>query len=337
MATITAQEIKTELDEYIKKNDSVISSMVYSEEVQIDKLAKRITSVKGKYPQFHRILTNVVQGFKAEWQELGEAEFRAKVLKNYRQKVNFPIIPDEIYGTWLSDLKIEGKKPQEQPISKMIIEELMAKIIDDLDELSVNGVYDAAHADGEFGKSLDGIESVIAKGKASTTYPMFKIPLNAFTQNNVIDEIEKFYRAIPKKVRKKVTSIVVSEDVLYMYKKAMLDDYGTTTIFNDGMLDKTLIDKVSLTGISGMDDGVIYATVKDNFVKLIDIIDNPPAITDVQVQDYKVKLFFDFHVGYDFLMNHLVFVGVFDGSPRGFNNATLNTRYYKSENLTVTP
>lgn len=335
--SITVQEIKAELDEYVKKNTSVISAGVYSDNVQIDQYCKKISAVKGKYPQFHKILTRVVQGFKAEWQSMGAAEFKAKVLQNYRQKVNFSIIPDEVYATWLSDLKIEGKTPKDQPIAKQIVDELMEKIIDDCDDLAITGVRDDANADGQFGKSIDGVAELITKGLAHATYPMFKVPLNTITTANRLDEMEKYERGIPAKVRNKVKRIFVSENFLYEYKKAMLDTYGANSNFADGKMDKTIIGNKQLVGLRGLPDNVIFSTIDGNMVKLIDVLDNPPRITDTQVQDYELKLFLEFHLGYDFIMNHLVFVAVFDGSLRGFDDADLNTRYYESEALSVTP
>ena len=148
MATINTQDVVKELNEYVKHNTEVVAAGVYSDEIQINKYCKTITAIKGKYPAFHKILTHVVQGFKAEWQELGEAEFKHKMLQNYRQKVNFAIIPDEILATWLAELYTEGKTKQELPISKHIMDDLMAKVIDDLDDLSQDAVYDAANADG---------------------------------------------------------------------------------------------------------------------------------------------------------------------------------------------
>jgi len=41
----------------------------------------------------------------------------------------------------------------------------------------------------------------------------------------------------------------------------------------------------------------------------------------------------DWHLGYDFLINELTYIAVFDGSDRGLGKATLNELYYSSENL----
>ena len=329
------EEIKAELGEYVHKNSSVISAGVYSEEVTLDKYCRRLSSIKGKYPQFHQVMTNVVQGFKAEWQELGQAQFKANILQNYRQKVNFPVIVDDVYGTWLTDLKIEGKTPQEQPIAKYIMDDLNAKIIDDLDELSITAVRDDDNADGQFGKSLDGIQSVVSKGVANVKHPMFTIPLSALTPANILDQFKAFEKGVPRKVRKKIGQVFVSEDVALMYQDAYAEAFGTHTTHSDDRTKKTHYYKWDIVPLPELADTVVFTTVKNNMVKLIDIIDNPPRVTDIQIQDYKMKIFMEFHLGYSFIINQLVFVADFGANPRGLRNAEQNALYYKTENLTV--
>jgi hypothetical protein len=335
MATMTVASVKEELDDYVANNRSVITTGLYNAEIQLDKYCKTVSKVKGKYPQFHKLLTRVVQGFKPEWQALGEMQFKAKVLQNYRQKVNLPIIVDEIYGTWLSDLKIEGKTPEEQPISKVIIEELLLKVIDDLADLSVTAVFDAANADGQFGKSLNGINQIITLGKANTTNPVYHVPLDAIVAANVIEQFRAFERAIPNKARKgKIAQVFCSENVALMYHDAIVDAYGDHTNYNEMRTKTTETYKLEIVGLEGLSDTIIFATPQDNMLRLVDVIDNPPTITDTQVQDYELKIFMEFHLGYDFAINEMVFVANFDGStPAGLQSNTLNELYYSFEDL----
>lgn len=334
MATITVASIKAQLDDYIANNQDVIATGVYAGEVQLDKYCKTISKVKGKYPQFHKLMTRVVQGFKAEWQALGEMQFKAKALVNYRQKVNLPIIVDEIYGTWLSELKLEGKTPKEQPISKIIIEELLAKVIDDLSDLSVTAVYDAANADGEFGKSLNGIQKVVQLGVANTTNPMYHIPLAAITPANVLDQFKAFERSLPTKARKKTKQVFVSENVGLMYHDAIIESYGDHTNYNEMRTKMTETYKLEIVCLENLADNIIFATPEGNMLKLVDVIDTPPSITDTQVLDYALKIFMEFHLGYDFAINEIVFVANFDGTtPAGLQSNELNALYYDSENL----
>lgn len=336
MATISVVSIKAELDEYIDNNQSVIAGGVYAGDVQLDKYCKKISSVKGKYPQFHKVMTRVVQGFKAEWQALGDMQFRAKVVQNFRQKVNLPIIVDEMYNTWLSDLKIEGKTPEEQPIAKVMIAELLEKVIDDLSDLSITGDTSAGQADGNFGFSVNGIAKVISLAAANVTNPVYTIPLNAITSINVLDEFKVYERSIPSKLRKKIKQIFISENVKLMYGDSIVEKYGTHTNFSDDRTGKTETYKIEIVGLENLPDNVIFATVDGFMLKLIDVIDNPPTITDTQIQDYILKIFMEFHLGYDFAINEMLFLADFGGvKHKGLNDTALNALYYDSENLTV--
>lgn len=334
MATINVQDVAKEVGEYVKNNTDVVAAGVYSDEIQINKYCKTITAVKGKYPSFHKIMGHVVQGFKAEWQKLGEAEFKHKMLQNFRQKVNFEIIPDEILNTWLAELYVEGKAKEEQPISKHIMEDLMAKVVDDLDDLSQAATYDENAFSGVYGNSLNGIEAQKDAALANATHPAYKIPLSAITSNNILAQFKLFEKSLPSKMRKKVKRVFVSENMALEFADQYEQTYGTKVTYTEDGKMKTPLMKLEIVGLHNVSDDFMVATVDGNLARLIDIFDKP-QVTDVQVQDYVLKIFMDWHLGYDFLINELVYVAVFDGSDKGLGNETLNELYYSSENLTV--
>ena len=336
MATINVQDVAKEVGEFVKNNTEVVAAGVYSDEIQINKYCKTITAVKGKYPSFHKIMGHVVQGFKPEWQALGEAEFKHKMLQNFRQKVNFQIVPDEILNTWLAELYIEGKTKEEQPISKHIMEDLMAKITDDLDDLSQAATYDALAFDGQYGNSLNGIAAQKTAALANVTHPAFKIPLNAITPANILDEYKSFEKQLPSKLRKKIKYLFISDNQAMEFADQYEQQYGTKVTYTEDGRMKTPLTKMEIVGLHNVPDDFVLATVDGNMARLIDIFDKP-AVTDVQVLDYVLKIFLDWHLGYDFLINELTFIGVFDGSDRGLGNAVLNALYYDSEALVVTP
>lgn len=336
MPTMTIEDVKKELNEYIKnpENQKILSAGVYAGEVQINKYAKTITAVKGKFPAFFKILSHVVQGFgEAKWTELGKAEFRHKMLQNFRQKINYPIIPDEVLNTWLANLYVEGKTAQDQPISKEIIEDLLERIIDDLDILSQTGTRDDEKLS-EFGYSLDGIQTQARKAIADVKYPAFKIPLNAITAVNIVDEVKSFEKQLPKKTKKKIKYLFMSEQMRMEYADQYKQEYGTTATFTEDGAMKTPLSKMEIVGLDNIDNDVMFAFVDGNLARLIDVFDKP-EITSIQLEDYLLKIFMDFHLGYDFIMNHLVYVAVFDDSKRGLGNEDLNKLFYPGENLVV--
>lgn len=336
MATINVQDVKKEIGEFVENNKDIVSAGVYSDEIALNKHCVTITSINGKFPSFHQIMGHVVQGFKPQWQKLGEAEFKHKILQNFRQKVNFEIIPDEVLNTWLAELFIEGKTKEEHPISKKIMEDLMKKVVDDLDDLSQSGEFDPANASGQFGKSLDGIATAIVKALADLKHPAFKIPLAVITDANRIDQIKKFEYGLPKKTRKKVKKLFMSTTNQMKYADAYEKEYGTKVTYKDNDTIKTPLTKLEIVGLDSIPDDLYFAPVEGVMARLIDVFDKP-QVTDIQVLDYVLKIFMDWFLGYDFLINELVYVAVFDDSDRGLGNAVLNELYYDSENLVVTP
>ncbi len=332
--TMTIEDVKKELNEYISNNTAVVSAGVYAGEIQINQYAKTITAVQGKYPNFFKILSHVVQGFgEAKWTELGEAEFKHKMLQNFRQKINFPIIPDEVLNTWLANLYVEGKKADEHPISKEIIDDLLAKIVDDLDILSQTGSYDDTKLK-EFGYSLNGVQTQVRKAITDTKHPAFKIPLQALSATNIVDQVKSFEKQLPKKTKKKIKYLFMSEQMRMEYADQYKQEYGTTVTFTEANTMKTPLSNIEIVGLDNVEDDVMFAFVDGNLARLIDVFDKP-QITSLQIQDYVLKIFMDFHLGYDFLMNHLVYVAVFDDSKRGLGNEELNKLFYPGENLVV--
>jgi len=332
--TIKVQDVAKELNEWVANNKEVISAGVYADTVTINPYCRTITAVKGKFPQFNAIISRVVQGFKAQWQVLGETQFKSKKLENFHQKVNFPIIPSEILNTWLADLYNEKKTAAEMPISKWIIEDLLKKVVDDIEDLSQTGVYNSATAAGAYGASLNGIPQIITNGLANATHPMFKIPLDVVTSSNILDQVRVYEKGIPKKTRKKVKRVFVSDSFLLTYIEAYEAEYGRNVNYLQNDTIKTPLLKLEMVALPFIPDDLIFSTVDDNLVRLIDLFDMP-EVTDVQTLDYTIKIFMEFWLGYEFLINELVYVAVYNDAPRGLGNAALNALYYDSEDLVI--
>jgi hypothetical protein len=329
---IQIEDVQKQLGEWMANNTEVLSAGVYSNDIQLNQYCTTITAIKGKYPQFQSIMTRVVQGFKAEWQALGEAQMNHKMLQNYRQKVNLPLKVHSVLNTYLAKLHTENISAEEMPIAKVIIEELMMKVIDDLDELSQTAVYDSANASGEFGKSLNGIENQIANALADTTNPAYVIPLDTITDANRLDMIKKFERSLPVKTKKKITKIFVSDAFAMAYADDYETQYGRNVNYTEGGAFRTPQLKLEIVPLRYIADTTIFATVDKNMVRLIDVFDKP-AVTDIQKFEYDLKIFMEWALGYDFMINQLVYVADFSGAKdKGLNNDDQNELYYASEN-----
>ena len=328
--TIQIDDVVKELNTYLKHNPELISASVNRAEITLDKHTKPLTKVKGKYPQAHTLLENVVQGFSPEWTELGKMQIKHKILKDYHQKVNFPIIPSEILGSYFAELYAEDKNMRDMPISKYIIDnELLPKVLDNMDTLSVKGEYDPARLD-EFGYSMNGIEVILANmlaADAATSHTPFKIPLNALTDSNSVDVMTQWERLLPSKFKKKgvIKKVFMSENNVERYILDYEDKFGENKFQGDVL--KTRLGKREIVAVPGMDDDHIFGTTENNFRRLIDVFDKP-AITDIQKQDYKVKIFMEFWKGYDFLIDEMVFISNFSDVTYGLGDTEKNQLYF---------
>lgn len=330
---INISQIQKELLRYVEKNPKVLQAAVLSKEIELNKHARTITKVRGEFPSLHSLIGHVVQGFHSKnWTPYGDIQFRAKVSRNFHQKVDFELDPAEIIGSVLESWYDEGVALENKSISKHAIELLLAKIISDVNILSVQGVYDASKvgiATPEFGYSMDGIEEVITKGLANEDNPYFIIPGNTITPANILDEVTAFERALPRHAKKNVNKIFMSETEAEDYQLAYEDAFGDNKFQNNQLASR--LGKREIVGLPGY-NGPMFATIENGLIKLVDLIDNPATITDIQRDKRILNVLGEFTLGYDFAINELTYVHSDDALlDRGLNDAALNTLYYPEE------
>ncbi|KKM02240.1 hypothetical protein LCGC14_1786390 [marine sediment metagenome] len=328
------EDVAKELGQHLKHNPQLVPALIYHSDITLDKHCKTITKVKGHYPSAHTLLGHVVQGFKAVWQELGELEIKSKILKNYHQKVNLPIIPSDILGSYFAEYYDETKQMFLMPISQYIMqEELGPRVIDDLEDLSINGVYDANNADGQYGNSLNGFAQICLDALADAAHPAFKIPMTALTDTNIVDQVTAFERKLPTKMKKKIKKIFMSENNAERYILQYEEQFGQNKFQSDTM--KTRLGKREIVWLPGLETDLIVATPEGNLAKLIDKFDSPPVVKSIQIQDYKIKVFMEFWKGYDFLINEMVFIANFTDAEYGLGDTALTSKYYGFDGVVV--
>ncbi|GIM62004.1 hypothetical protein CAPN008_20540 [Capnocytophaga canis] len=334
MANINIEQIKNEIVRYGQKSAFDLEAAILSDKILLNQFAKPLSKVKGEYHIPYVLMGNVVQAFSDKWTAQGKVEFGKKLMKNYHMKVNFPINPYEIYGSWEEDLYHEDKKPNEMPISKYIVDLLAKKIISDLDEVSITGEYDHSqigNASPDYTKTIDGLNKVVDRAVADNDNPVFTIPVDSSLAGNIVDRVTKFEKGLPDKG--KVSTIFMSLEEFNDYVEARETPANQYINFNDPQRGKTKYGR-DLVGVPGLKKGRLIAWFDGNLFRLYDRKDNPARIDDVQVQDYQVKIFSQWHLGYDFAVNEYLFVESQSGSKkRGLNNAEKNKLFYPNMKL----
>lgn len=332
MANIKVNVIADEMQRYVVQNRNLIKAdFARATKTGIDDYCTKVTKIKGVYQTLSSVMTHVIQGFRPQWDDLGKLIVVDKEHKSYRQKINFPFVPAEVLSTFIADLYNEKEKPTNKEIAKKIFEWIFIQATDDLENLSMVGERDNLLAYGRFGFSIDGWNKIVKDALADTVNPVYKIPIAALTSGNVIKQIQKFERNLPKLLKSKIKAIHCSTNVLEMYEEAYFDAYGSYPRYQDSDRTKTPLKKRQLVGWDDMDDDVFFATIDGNMLNLVDEITNPGEITDIQTQDYTVKVFGEFEKGYSILFNQAFCAANFTDDSKGLGDEEQMRLYYPHE------
>lgn len=326
MAGISATQLKDELGAYFRTHHEEVKAMFYDEINDLSPYLRTVTKVKGRFPAPHSVTDDVIQAFRAQWDAMGTTSFKANELTNYHLKLNFPIVPADILGSWLAFLYQENVSKEAMPISRWIMDqEIRPKAKENISRLMVKGEYQAATY-GNLLASANGLLKILADGIASSDKPMYKIPLDAITPENIVDQVTKFEQNIPVKLLDKIDTIFMSKQNFDLYKLDYENTFGANTNYNEQRQMTTRLNGYRIQPVRHMNGSdIIFATPRGNMLKLIDIYDEP-TINDIQVDDYTVKVFGEGWLGIDFWINQLVLVSVNIGSGSGLT--TDNSLYY---------
>lgn len=332
MGNINIDAIKNEVVRYGDRSAFDLQPAILSSEILLNRYAKPLAKVKGNWSFPSVFLGSVVQAFSDKWTPFGEAQFRNKVLKNFHQKVNFPVNPYDIYGSWEEKLYEEDKKPADMPIAKYLTDMLAKRITAELANITITGVYDATNVGSTSpvaSKSMNGLNKVVDLAVASTTDKVFYIPVDAALLNTLPARVDAFEKGLPQGAN--VPAIFMSLGEFQDYVMQRETPANEVIDYTKGYRVKSRFGR-DIIGVPGLTPGRFLAWVDGNLFRLYDRKDNPAMIDDVQVQDYTMKVFIQWHLGYDFAVNQYLYVETHDADiERGLNDAAQNELYYPNE------
>lgn len=332
--------IADELRKFIKVETGGPRQWFYYDKIQLRPFARKVAKVMGEYHVPKHVMESVLQAFRdTQFDRLGKSHFSAKKLKNWHLKFNVPIRPYEIYASYLADLYDENKKLQDKSIARYIMNNLGTRVIHDLDILSIDGVFDSALANTEMGYAMDGIVKILTDGAAatlatSTEHPFYIIPakhtLAVDAADDIVAEVRHFERQIPRRLRSRVKNIFLER---YFYDEYM-DQYRLThaadTNFKEGDMIRTYGGRNLVPVDSESMGNLIFATVEDNLIEMVDLVDIP-RLTEVQTQDYEIKLFGEGRYGIDFAINQAVLVRSETADKTGLQVAAQDKLYFDTK------
>lgn len=311
-STIDVSDLKTEFGTYLNQKDKPIlkalTQKTFSEQFMTTKMA--ITEWRAT----QAIITSVVQQFTPKWTPLGSGTFTALKIVNRRHKINVPVTPDDINDSWISHLYDEGLTPQEMPVVKFLIDELVIpKVEEDMEmRLLGKGVYEEVgeKTDGDpgqaTGKSMDGFLTILVKEYENPETKINFIKLGILTDANVIDRMNAFVDGMDELYQQKEMNMFTSLTRYKQYKRKYQDLYPTTKGDDkkNDVIDFSNNRLQVLPSMSGSPH--FFTTPIENFIALRHKNQDASKIW-MQSENYDVKIFAEWWKAVGFAIAEAVF------------------------------
>lgn len=332
--TIDVSDLFDEFGTFISQTDKPILQSLTQKTESMNHMTTKVAITEWRAS--HAYISSVVQQFSHKWTPLGSSEFTPITIKNYRHKINVPITPDEINDSWLSHLYDEGLTPEQMPITKFIINNLILPKVEEDRELKLiaNGKFtafgsypDTGDAGQATGGSMDGFITQLVKyyeDKANNNINF--ISLGGITSANIVDKMEQFVDTIDELYQTKKMKIHTAQALYRMYKRAYREEYPLTK--NEDAATANQIDFssqmiVPLPSMAGSRH--FFCTPQDNFIRLRHK-NNAASKIWMQTADYDVKVFAEWWEGVGFAFEEAIFayidaLQVIDGYAKA-NSAT---------------
>lgn len=314
--TIDVDDLKTEFGTYLSQHGDGQKEVIRKLTQPTESMKYMTTKVAiTEWRATDALITSVVQQFSAKWTPLGASKFTPITIKNRRHKINVPITPDEINDSWLSHLYDEQLTPEQMPITKYIINQLILPKVEEDRELKLiaNGVFTefgAPPATGDAGQttglSMDGfITQLVSLYEDKDNNNINFIALGPVNSSNIVDKVEEFVDNITPLYRRKPMNVFTSDTRYKTYKRGYRDLFPTTK--NEDNSDKIDYSVQTLTPLPSMAEfNHFFTTPKENFIRLVHKNQGASRIF-MQGVDYDVKVFAEWWEACGFAIEEAVF------------------------------
>lgn len=329
-STIDTQELKKEFGKYVASNRLEILKGLFGQTESTQYMSTIITDKTEVRANQASIIGSVLQQFVPVWTPSGKAKFTPLTIKNFKCKINVPIIPSDIMEDILGYMYDEqAKQLQSMPVVRYILFQLIFPKLDEERELALaQGEYVENEPDGNGDytasspmETMDGYLTQITK-KFVADYEqadVTKLSGIRWLQKGVqIDPAEKNVRTVidaaVKEVAdkyplyaKKAMKVHIDPVLADAYRREYLEEYKW--LKNQDGTHKNDIDFSNFTfaeceGMRGT--GCFFITPKENFKHLMS--HNPQNVTlRFQEQDYEVKVFGEWWEGTGFWLAEAIF------------------------------
>lgn len=314
--TVDTSALQTEFGKYVNGEKMEIflkllnscDSIQYMSTIVTDKTEVRASSAQ---------MTSVLQQFVPYWTPKGKSTFTPLTIKNFKCKINVPIVPSDVMDQMLGYMYDENLRPEDMYIVKYIVEQLIfPKLDEEREQALATGkfVESTAVKDGDGASNaldvMDGYLTQLIEFRKNKV----KIPVTWLLDGLALDDDDvKFVAQIDTAVdqvkavyKKKKMSIHADPDLITRYGRGYRTKYPYTKN-EDGekvKVDFTNFTFVPLEGMRGSKS--FFITPQENFKHLVSR-DPQSRKMYAQAENYSVKIFAEWWEGVGFWIAEAIF------------------------------
>lgn len=288
--TIDTTELQKEFGKYVSSERLQIIKDLMGTTESIRYMSTIMTD-KTEVRAMQSAIDSVLQQFVPYWTPKSKSTFTPLTIRNYKCKINVPVKPSDIMEDILGYLYDENLDPQDMPIVRYILYQLIfPKLDEEREQALAVGVYkenSASQDGGAASDALDCMDGYVTQLKALKTASNEKVTwlLDGETLSTdgeaLLAQIDKAVDQVKPLYRKKSMFVHADPDLVIKYSRAYREKYPWLKN-QDGeqvKIDFTNFTFAPLEGMRGT--GVFFITPKENFKHLMS---KDPQRTNIRMQ-----------------------------------------------------
>lgn len=312
-STIETTELQKEFGKYVSSERlEILKGLMGTTEST--KYMSTLVTDKTEVRAQQAAVDSVLQQFVPKWTPKGKSKFTPLTIKNYKCKINVPITPSDIMEDILGYLYDENLKPEDMPVVKYILYQLIFPKLDEEREVALAiGEFKETSAvkDGDAATDandvMDGYVTQLKKlKKANNDKITLLLDGEKLEDATLLAQIDKAVSEVKPLYRKKTMFIHADPDLVIRYSKAYREKYPWLKN-EDGEKIKVDFSRFTFAPLEGMrGTGAFFITPKENF-KHLRSRDPQSAKVWMQGENYDVKIFAEWWEAVGFWLAEAIF------------------------------
>lgn len=312
-STIETTELQKEFGKYVSSERlEILKGLMGTTEST--KYMSTLVTDKTEVRAQQAAIDSVLQQFVPKWTPKGKSKFTPLTIKNYKCKINVPITPSDIMEDILGYLYDENLKPEDMPVVKYILYQLIFPKLDEEREIALAiGEFKETTAtnDGDAATDandvMDGYITQLKKLKEAKNKEItWLLEGETLDDATLVDQIEKAVGEVKPLYKNKTMFIHADPDLVTRYGKAYRKKYPWLKN-EDGEKIKVDFSRFTFAPLEGMrGTGVFFITPKENF-KHLRSRDPQRAKVWMQGENYDVKIFAEWWEAVGFWLAEAIF------------------------------